>query len=152
MSERSIFLPGSFFILIILIWGLNHFLLLAKVEEDSMQPSLQNGQIIWVNKQVRNIHKGDILVFLSPDDQQLLIKRCLLAPGDPLDLDNTWLETSRGPYYLTRRQYNRLKEYSSVPEDHYMMLGDNTFHSIDSRDFGFIPRDRIRGKVLGSHE
>jgi len=152
MSERSIFLPGSFFILILLIWGVNHFLLLARVEGDSMLPTLEKDQLIWVQKQIRQIKKGDILIFPNPENQKLLIKRCLLTPGEKLEFEDTWLLTDRGKYYLTRGQQARLQAYTSIPDAEFLMLGDNAFHSIDSRDFGFIPEDRIIGKVLGSHE
>jgi signal peptidase I len=35
-----------------------------------------------------------------------------------------------------------------VPEDHFMLLGDNRDKSLDSRYMGFIPREVIRGKAL----
>lgn len=36
-----------------------------------------------------------------------------------------------------------------VPADHYFVLGDNRDASLDSRTFGFVPRDRIAGRVVG---
>ena len=34
-----------------------------------------------------------------------------------------------------------------VPPDHYFMMGDNRDNSEDSRFFGFVPRDKITGRV-----
>jgi signal peptidase I len=38
-----------------------------------------------------------------------------------------------------------------VPRGHYLLLGDDRGHSIDTRHTGFVPRAEIRGKVLAVH-
>lgn len=38
-----------------------------------------------------------------------------------------------------------LNEGVKVPEKHYLVLGDNYAMSADSRDFGFVPEDNLRG-------
>ncbi|MHC4542340.1 MAG: signal peptidase I [Planctomycetota bacterium] len=35
-----------------------------------------------------------------------------------------------------------------VPEGHYFVLGDNDAYSVDSRCFGAVPRENIKGKVI----
>ncbi|MBI4042203.1 MAG: signal peptidase I [Deltaproteobacteria bacterium] len=35
-----------------------------------------------------------------------------------------------------------------VPKDHFFAMGDNRDHSRDSRIWGFVPRDNIKGKAL----
>ena len=40
----------------------------------------------------------------------------------------------------------KIKRYGiKVPEDHYLVLGDNYAMSADSRDFGFVPKENLRG-------
>jgi signal peptidase I len=46
-------------------------------------------------------------------------------------------------YHPTRDSWGPLV----VPEDHYLMLGDDRDESVDSRYTGFVPRSEIRGKV-----
>lgn len=40
------------------------------------------------------------------------------------------------------------EQHSVVPEDHYFMLGDNSGNSVDSRHYGWVPRDHILGRVF----
>ena len=35
-----------------------------------------------------------------------------------------------------------------VPQRHFFMMGDNRYHSKDSRYWGFVPRDNLRGRPL----
>ena len=35
-----------------------------------------------------------------------------------------------------------------VPAGHYMMLGDNRYQSKDSRYWGLVPRENVRGRPL----
>ena len=47
--------------------------------------------------------------------------------------------------YFTRN-YNYVE--GTVPSDMYFVMGDNRNNSNDSRTFGFVPKDKIRAKVL----
>ena len=48
-------------------------------------------------------------------------------------------------YYGT--QYDNIEELT-VPEGQYFMMGDNRDFSADSRVWGFVPRQNIRGKAI----
>jgi len=50
----------------------------------------------------------------------------------------------RESYHPTRDSWGPLV----VPEEHFLLLGDNRDQSLDSRYMGFIPRDVIRGKAM----
>ncbi|TXC67475.1 signal peptidase I [Piscinibacter aquaticus] len=36
----------------------------------------------------------------------------------------------------------------TVPEGHYLMLGDNRDNSMDSRAWGFLPHEQVYGKAV----
>lgn len=53
------------------------------------------------------------------------------------------------PVKLMRQLQSPLQNFGpvTVPEDHYLMMGDNRDNSADSRVYGFVPREEITGKA-----
>lgn len=45
-------------------------------------------------------------------------------------------------------QYGFEGQKFTVPEEHYFVMGDNSKASYDSRGWGFVPYDNIKGKVI----
>jgi nickel-type superoxide dismutase maturation protease len=88
-----------------------------RVEDQSMEPTLQSGDYVLVNRwayRSRTPTTGDIVVLRNPEATgQFLIKRIM----------------------------------SSDATAGFFVLGDNTDHSRDSRHFGMVPRHLIVGQV-----
>lgn len=112
-----------------------------------MEPLLLNGQKIIAVRN-RTLHRGDIVVFENPEDNRLVVKRFLLSPGDPVTIRNGILITPDGNVPLTVRQSHLLSNLEFIPDNMFFALGDNIFNSHDSRDYGPVTINNIKGKVL----
>lgn len=112
-----------------------------------MEPALFNGQKIVTVKN-SPVHNGDIVVYENPEDHRLVVKRFLLSPGEPVVISNGILMTQAGNVPLTARQIQLLSSYDSIPDDMFFALGDNIYNSHDSRDYGPVTIENIKGKVL----
>ena len=77
---------------------------------------------------------------------------------DVLEYGGTYKETGPAGSYVVQRKphYNpygfrdddlEVREWT-VPEGHYFFMGDNRDMSSDSRSWGFVPKNHIKGKAL----
>jgi len=111
-----------------------------------MAPVLMDGQIALVLRGSGRIRPGDIAVYHSPITGNLVVKRCVLNSDAEPHIENGWLITPWGRWYLSGAQLEHLDETQS--ESSLFMVGDNQFKSFDSRDYGFVPRTSFIGRVL----
>ena len=124
-----------------------------RVNGTSMNPTLENGDIMILNKigyRITKIKRFDIVVIKYKDE--LLIKRVIGLPGEKIKYENNTLyvnDKALDEEFDKTYTYNfSIKEIGSttVPEDSYFVLGDNREVSKDSRSIGFIDREDIVGK------
>jgi signal peptidase I len=144
------------------------------IPSGSMEPTLQIGDRILVNKLSYHLHgvdRGNIVVFRRPAAENCggepvadLVKRVVGLPGETISLtsgpkgyvlingkrlDETWLPSSvQGKTFPgpAGKPYDLEKPYV-VPANDYFVMGDNRTDSCDSRYWGPIPRSLIVGKV-----
>jgi signal peptidase I len=128
----------------------------VKVEGTSMLPRLVDQERIFVNRFIyrfTDIHRGDIVVFWYPRDQnKSFIKRVLAIPGDEVEIRNGAVfvngekvdEPYLKPEFRDHESYRRL----IIPEGQYFVLGDHRNSSNDSRNWGCVPRELIYGKAV----
>ena len=69
---------------------------------------------------------------------------------DDDDDDTAGVETNNNNNKATSRQTNAKKktEYVTVPDGHVWLQGDNERNSTDSRDYGPVPMEMLRGRVF----
>ena len=145
----------SVYVIIILIIILLKMYVISpiRVNGTSMDPTLENGDIMILNKigyRITKIKRFDIVVIKYKDE--LLIKRVIGLPGEKIKYVNNTLYVNGKKLdeeFDKTYTYNfSLKEIGSttVPDNSYFVLGDNREVSKDSRSIGFIDREDIVGK------
>lgn len=123
------------------------------VDGHSMDPTLQNGQTMWVLKLVYWFHPartGDIVVIKYPKDPtQDFIKRVIGMPGDKVAVHDGHVIVNGvaliEPYIMDMPDYT--VPTFTVPAGNYWVLGDNRNNSNDSHIFGLVPAAYIIGQA-----
>ena len=127
----------------------------VRVEGTSMLPMLEDQDRLFINKlayRVGEIQRGDVVVFLYPNDhQKSYIKRVIALPGDELRIDHGHVFVNgkelTEKYVPPRFEDDRSLPDTIVPEHSYFVMGDHRSISSDSRDFGPVDRELIYGKA-----
>ncbi|MFN8062046.1 MAG: signal peptidase I [Vicinamibacterales bacterium] len=115
---------------------------------------------------ISSIERGDIVVFKYPEDPERdFIKRVIGLPGETLELKSKIVHINgtrldeRYVHFLLPVGHGAVGEETSsdvrdnfgpvtVPEGFVFVMGDNRDNSQDSRYWGFLPINYIKGKAL----
>lgn len=142
-----------------------------KIPSGSMEDTLLIGDHLLVNKFIygtqlpfmddpffvlRDPQRGDVIVFEFPQDKDKsyfkrrdFIKRVIGLPGDEIVIRGKDVFVN-GKRYLTPQAVFKgptvnINLKTVVPEGQYFVLGDNRNNSQDSRFWGFVEREKIKG-------
>jgi signal peptidase I len=128
-----------------------------KVEGFSMEPTLQDGQYLLINKigmHFQQPQRGDIIVFRYPlDPSKSFVKRVIGVPGDTVEVRNQ--QTIVNGHVLVEPYIKNPESGffppTIVPPNEYFVLGDNRNNSSDSRSWGMLPANDIIGLAWVSY-
>jgi len=147
-----------------------------KIPSSSMEPTLQVGDYILVSKFIYGIRipftktklfqfgkpkRGDIVVFIYPKDRSKdFIKRVIGTEGEKVEIirnkiyiNDRLIEDSWGlydeksewsKYFQSKERYGP----ETIPKDSIFVLGDNRDNSQDSRFWGFVNINEVKGKAF----
>ncbi len=144
-------------IVFVILFLMIYVVSVTQVVGSSMNPTLSDGEVLILNKfnyRIFDVERGDI-ISLDYADTKYLIKRVIGLPGETVEIKNNQLYINNNLYeeeYLKDNveypdfSLNELG-YSTIPENMYLVLGDNRENSVDSREIGLISKKNINGKI-----
>ena len=145
------------YIIIILIVMLIRSFIITPVVVDgsSMEPNLYENEVLLLSKisyRLSDIKRFDIIVINTND---LIIKRVIGLPGDYVEyIDNNLyinheLVIENYEHKITNDfTLEDICNCNVIPQDNYLVLGDNRTVSKDSRSIGLINKSQIVGKAF----
>lgn len=122
----------------------------VRVSGRSMEPTLRNGQVVWVLRRWLTGTPRRHQVWLVDTPEGPSLKRVVGLPGETLEQrdGDLWLEGRRMPDpYVTWAARETAGPWKA--EGGYLVVGDNRPVSRDSRAWGTLGPHQLHGKVLG---
>jgi len=144
-----------------------------KIPSGSMEDTLAIGDHLLVNKfiygskipftdsrimKIRDPRQGDVIVFIYPEDPTKdFIKRVIGVPGDTVEVKDKRVYVNgklyANPHEVHKEPDTIPKEMNprdnrdpvQVPANSYFVMGDNRDRSYDSRFWGFVTKEKIKG-------
>jgi len=147
-----------------------------KIPSSSMEPTLQVGDYILVNKFIYGVRipysdkifgeskkflewkkpqRGNVIVFIFPKDRTKdFIKRVIGTEGEKVEIihnkiyiNDKLVDDPWGRFTMPR---SSIEDYGpvKVPEGSLFVMGDNRDNSQDSRFWGFVKINEVKGKAF----
>lgn len=149
----SILKEVSIYILIIIVVILIRTFIVTpvRVDGDSMNDNLKNGEILLLKKYDKSFERFDVIVFKYKNEK--LVKRIIGLPGEKvvykdnkLYINDEYIEEDM----IDKKTYDfdlRQLGFDTIPNDYYFVMGDNRTNSTDSRIIGLVSKEYILGST-----
>ena len=149
-------------IAILIILLITYIITPVIVKGSSMEPNFIDGQVLFLSKisyKSKEIERFDVVVVDTDND--LIIKRIIGLPGERVEykdnklyindeeIEDNYMKNETIDFDLESVCEIRKDNCTTIiPDDKYLVLGDNREVSADSRVKGLINKDEIKGKIV----
>ena len=132
------------------------------VEGASMQPNFHDGEYLIVDEisyRFSAPKRGDAVIFHPPQNLKVYyIKRIIGLPGETVELKDgsiyiynseymDGVRLSEIDYTIDNKISKNEKDKVTLAQDEYYLVGDNRLNSLDSRRFGAVKLNYIKGRA-----
>ncbi|SCW32719.1 signal peptidase I [Borreliella japonica] len=95
----------------------------------------------------KNPKKNEVVLIKDPITKKIAIKKIFAIPGEKFkQIEKNGICIHDLNFKIDE---NILKKNTEkIPDNHYLVVGENKKNSLDSRDYGFIKIDNILGKII----
>lgn len=117
-----------------------------------MEPTLEDKQLVLINKWEKNFERFDIVIIKKNDT--IYVKRIIGLPTETIEyIDNKLYVNGKVveenfEHKETENIKFRTGKGYELPSNSYIVMGDNRTDSIDSRGFGIVLKSEIIGKII----
>lgn len=138
----------------------NYVIINANIPSGSMENTIMTGDRLFgfrLAYKQKSPERGDIIIFKFPDDEEEnYVKRVIGLPGESVMISEGKIYIDGSPVpleedYLKEEWTVATGPYSfEIPEDSYLVLGDNRNNSYDARywEHTYVTEDEILGKAM----
>lgn len=117
-----------------------------------MYPRVRDGDVLLYYRMVEDLHIGDVVV-LEKDGEEYA-GRIIAQTGDTVNIDDEGQLFINGAvqseeiFYATFKKENKIKYPLTINDGEYFILCDFRTNATDSREYGPVSREEIKGSVI----
>ena len=127
---------------------------LKRMDTLAMQPSVVEGDLLLYYRLARDYNVGDVVV-VEKDGKDYVL-RIVAKSGQRVNINDEgkvlvdYYPEALEPFYLTEKsEESQIRLPYTVPAGHVFVMGDYREATEDSRQFGSVHINDVKGKVMG---
>ena len=126
---------------------------IAQVRDQSMRPSVKEGDLAVYYRLETRYEKDDLIVF-DTEGSKNQVRRIIGVPGDEVNITedglmlNGYRQLEEEIYSETLPYVNGTEFPLTVPDGYFFVLGDNRENAEDSRYYGLVSQADTKGRVV----
>lgn len=119
---------------------------------DSMSPAVKDGDLVLFYRLQKEYNRSLVVVLEKEGDVE--VRRIIAGPGDQVDISenglkiNGYLQREDDIFTDTMRFAEDIDYPLTLGQEEYFVLGDNRENARDSRIYGPVKREEIKGTVI----